>query len=115
MTSVKIKPKSYPTRRSPDGVLTPAGMAHWAGTGPLGTTCRECRYWAATGKWTTEAGPAGGGNPLPSRCRRYKQLGMVKVSGPPLPHDTPSCKHFEASPKPQPLSPPVRVEADWLA
>jgi hypothetical protein len=24
---------------------TPAGMAHWAGTGPNGATCRECEHY----------------------------------------------------------------------
>ena len=106
--------KTYPTRLSPAGVLTPAGMAHWAGSGPLDTTCRECRFWAAMGKWREE-GPGGSGLPLPSRCRKYKALGMLKKYGPPIPHDTPSCKHFEATAKPQPLKRPVQISADWLA
>jgi hypothetical protein len=106
--------KSYPVRLSPAGVLTPAGMAHWAGSGPPGTTCRECCSWASVGKWREE-GPGGSGEPLPSRCRKYKALGMTKVFGPAIPHDTPSCKHFEAAPKPQPLKRPQKIEADWLA
>jgi hypothetical protein len=112
MTSAKAN--LPPTRLSPDGVLTPPGMAHWAGTGPRGTTCRECRHWMTTGKWQMEAGPAGGGDPLPSRCRRYRSLGMHRRFGPPLPHDTPSCQHFDPSEKPQPLARPKRIEADWL-
>jgi hypothetical protein len=90
-------------------------MAHWAGTGPPGTTCRECQHWATAGKWQAEAGPAGGGAPLPARCRRYKALGMLKRHGPPLAHDTPSCAHYTASSSPQPLRRPERIEADWLA
>jgi hypothetical protein len=39
---------------------------------------------------------------------------MHKRFGPPLPHDTPSCQHFDPSEKPQPLARPKRIEADWL-
>ena len=116
MTSAKKarKAKSYPVRRSPAGVLTPAGMAHWAGSGPAFKTCRECRSWVSIGKWREE-GPGSSGEPLPSRCRKYKTLGMEKSFGPPIPHDTLACKHFEEAAKPQPLKRPVKIEADWLA
>lgn len=109
------KPKPLPTRRSPDGVLTPPGMAHWAGTGPAGTTCRECRWWMTTGKWSEDQGPGGGGAPLPARCRRYKAFGMLKRFGPALNHDTPSCKYFLPAAQPQPPARPVKLDADWLA
>jgi hypothetical protein len=89
-------------------------MAHWAGSGPPGTTCRECVYWITSGRWS-EAGPGGSGEPLPGRCRAYKAIGMLKSLGPPLPHATPSCKHYEPAAKPQPLKRPERIEADWLA
>ena len=114
MTSARRKAKPLVALRSPDGVLTPAGMAHWAGTGPKGTTCRECHWWMTTGKWPEE-GPGSNGNPLPARCRAYKALGMLKTYGPPVAHDTPSCSHFVAAVKPQPLKRPERIEADWLA
>lgn len=99
---------------SPGGVLTPPGMAHWAGTGPTLATCRQCQHWASIGKWF-EDGPGGSGEPMPSRCRRYKSLGMLKTFGPPIPHSTPSCAHYTPAKKPQPLKRPERVEADWLA
>ena len=112
MTSAKSR--LVPRRLTPGGIITPPGMAHWAGSGPPGTSCRECTHWIATGKWTGE-GPGGSGEPFDARCRKYKLLGMLKKFGPPLPHQTPSCKHFEAAKKPQPLKRPVKIEADWLA
>lgn len=115
MTLASRNAKPLVPRRSPGGVLTPPGMAHWAGTGPSHTTCRECSHWMSTAKWQAEAGPAGGGEPLPGRCRRYRELGMLKKYGPPIPHDTPSCKMFVFSMAPQPIRRPERIEADWLA
>ena len=100
--------------RSPGGVLTPPGMAHWAGTGPIGTTCRECSSWITSGRWS-DAGPGGSGEPLAGRCRAYKRLGMLKTFGPPISHATPSCKFFAAAKKAQPIKRPERIEADWLA
>jgi hypothetical protein len=71
-------------------------------------------FWAATGKWYAE-GPGSSGGPFPSRCRRYRSLGMLKGYGPPVSHDTPSCKQYEPTHTPQPLKRPERIEADWLA
>jgi hypothetical protein len=100
--------------RSPGGVLTPPGMAHWAGTGPRDATCRECVSWRATGKWFSE-GPGSSGAPMPARCTAYRTLGMLRSFGPAVPHDTPSCKVFVRTTKPQPIKRPEKIEADWLA
>lgn len=72
--------------------LTPAGMAHWATTGPKGTTCRECSNFEK---------PEYKDNMLrASKCRMYRVLSYRE--GKAVPHDTPSCKFFERSENPPP-------------
>lgn len=76
------------------------GMAHFAGTGPRGLTCRECRHWhhesfayyARTGKW--------GGLIKPALCAKYKAL--TGKQGAAVPNDAASCRHFVINDKPPP-------------
>jgi hypothetical protein len=57
------------------------GMAHFAATGPLGATCKQCSYWQnATGK---------------RRCAKYRQL--TGHSGPPIAGILEACRYFERS------------------
>ena len=72
---------------------TVPGMAHFAGTGPAGTTCSACAHWNH-------------GNPLTIRRRLDGQLrahpcGMFKAltdaDGADIPPATPSCRHFTQS------------------
>lgn len=73
--------------------LTPSGMAHWATTGPKGTTCREC---------TNFEKPEYKDDMLRvSKCRMYRVLSYRE--GKPVPHETPSCKFFEWNDNPPPI------------
>src|SRR5438045_21895 len=73
---------------------THSGMAHWAGTGPSGATCRQCVYWAdGTGYYAGIFGTL-----KPRRCARYQE--MIGVGGGPIPHDAPACKYFSESATP---------------
>lgn len=57
---------------------TVAGMAHWAGTGPPGTTCATCAFYFG---W----------------CRKFRE--MMKTGGQrtqlKIPDNIPSCKYYE--------------------
>ncbi len=74
------------------------GMAHFAGTGPKGRTCRECIYWdhlpyeyrSKTGRY--------GGLIKPARCRKYREL--TREQGAPVPYHAFACRHFELNPSP---------------
>jgi hypothetical protein len=59
---------------------TPAGMAHWIATGPLGTVCGQCTFYGY------------GGLQYPNSCLRYFELSSEH--GAAFPADTPSCKDF---------------------
>ncbi len=62
---------------------TPKGMAHWAGTGPPGTTCRFCARFEAN-----KRGHRG-------YCTKYREL-MPKVKRlVKFDRDTPSCRYYE--------------------
>lgn len=74
------------------------GMAHFAGTGPHGKTCRECIFWnhvlydyrAKNGKFR--------GLILPANCKKYKQI--TQSVGDKVPDDAGSCKYFEKNSAP---------------
>jgi hypothetical protein len=68
------------------------GMAHFAGTGPRGQTCRYCIFWTGCGdlvRYSTEFG-----TPKPRRCEKFRQL-MNGRRGDKVPHDARACRHFE--------------------
>lgn len=77
---------------------TVAGMAHFAGTGPQGATCRECKFWTGCGKSTGYAARRGmgGGEIKPRACAMFKKL-MSNVTGGDIRHDAAACKYFEKS------------------
>jgi hypothetical protein len=83
-----------------------AGMAHFAGTGPAGKTCRECVFW----NWSRE-GYYGqkkfGGTLKPQRCLRYSQLSNGR-QGETIPSNAQACKYFEPAPTERPLTRPAR-------
>ena len=66
---------------------TPVGMAHWAGTGPVGKTCGDCVFWRDIGEGTKLK---------KNRCRKFTQLTNGTIGPRPLPHKTRSCKYWEA-------------------
>lgn len=66
------------------------GMAHWAGSGPAGETCRGCTHWGAyVPHKRDEVGL------LRNRqCQKFKRMaGGVAGAGVPAP--TMACRHFE--------------------
>jgi hypothetical protein len=69
---------------------THAGMAHFAGTGPAGKTCRECSLWRFEGYKKTDRKPKNGA------CE--KGLGARFV------YNALACKYFE-----QNETPPVEI------
>lgn len=72
---------------------TVPGMAHFAGTGPEGTTFRECEFWKSK-KYKRSGGVLNA-----RRCRKYPRLSQG-VHGAGVPHSTASCRWFEASSNP---------------
>lgn len=68
---------------------TPPGMAFWAGTGPAGKTCRECKFWENQG-WLTSCGLL-----KDAHCEKYTRMMNGNVGGR-IPHFTVACKYFEA-------------------
>jgi hypothetical protein len=61
------------------------GMAHFAATGPFGTTCKDCMFWEkAVGK---------DGGKERRRCMKFRAL--TGQMGPPIPGATESCRYFE--------------------
>ncbi len=81
------------------------GMAHFAGTGPEGKTCRECRFWnyqrdgyhAKSGKHANMI--------KAQRCMRYTQMSQGKA-GEAVPAQAMACKYFEAADQVRPLTRP---------
>jgi len=76
------------------------GMAHFAGTGPAGKSCRECVFWkhephayrAKNGKY--------GGAIKPAVCMKYQQITLQE--GSPVPDEARACKYFEQKDNPPP-------------
>lgn len=91
-----------------DGVReTPPGMAHWAGTGPSGKSCRECGHWKTRGRYASAANRHAAGELKPSPCGKYESL--MQQKGPPIEHWRRACRHFE--PRSKVLSPVQRPKA----
>jgi hypothetical protein len=86
---------------------THPGMAHFAGTGPAGLSCRSCTNWQPfTPDWYGTNGKHKG-QPKPQPCRAYTKYTMGQI-GPKVPHDARACKHFEQATKPQELRRPSK-------
>lgn len=75
---------------------THAGMAHFAGSGPAGKTCRECVFWTERNYYAKGGKYAGAIKP--SSCERYHQL--TGRQGEKVPHEAAACRHFEHHPSP---------------
>jgi hypothetical protein len=71
---------------------TPAGMAHWAGSGPDGRTCRECAAFDHQKSYYAKKG-LGGGLLKPAKCRKFAT--MTGQSGGRIPFETRACKYFD--------------------
>lgn len=72
-------------------IKTTPGMAHFAGGGPIGTTCGECRH-------LIEMIDSCSGKNKRSRCDKYREMMAGKV-GERVETMTPSCKYFEKRPR----------------
>jgi hypothetical protein len=74
------------------------GMAHFARTGPVNSTCRECLFWqhgphdyrAKNGKWR--------GLIEAATCKKYRMITLQE--GAKVPDDAPACKYFDLNPSP---------------
>ena len=72
---------------------TPAGMAHWAGTGPAGETCRRCLEM-----YDDEHPPKyEGGLITGRRCRKRSRLSGAGSNA--MPASTPACIYFKLNEK----------------
>ena len=60
---------------------THTGQAYFAGTGPYGAACGECRYWLGTPRKKA------------ARCAKFKDLTLS--NGPAVPRDAMACKYFD--------------------
>jgi hypothetical protein len=78
---------------------TYAGMAHFAGTGPEGRTCRACIFWTGCGDPVGYSSKLG--TPNPRRCAKYQAV-MNGKRGDKVPHDARACRHFEDTRASQP-------------
>jgi hypothetical protein len=64
------------------------GMAHFAGTGPPGTLCRDCAWW---GFYRDDHKPL-----KAASCEKYRKLMRLQKHGPLVPASTASCRYFTA-------------------
>lgn len=80
---------------------TYAGMAHWAGSGPISRTCRECKYWMFARRYYSANGKHAG-QLKDEACDKYRTL-MSGELGPAIPHNARACKYFELAIEPAPL------------
>jgi hypothetical protein len=88
------------TRRS-----TYPGMAHFAGSGPVGKVCRECALWTGCGAQSGYYAKSGkfGGMLKPRPCAKHKEM-MAGEVGPGVPHDARACKYFSQNETPPTLT-----------
>ncbi len=92
------------------------GQAHIAGTGPQGTTCRECKLWGKKKRLKDADGNVVEKIENPKRnSKRHKEhpgkpkdayclkpiLNKAKRL---IPHHASSCRFFEASERPMPIT-----------
>lgn len=82
-----------------------AGMAHWAGTGPEGTTCRQCQHAYDFDRYS-KSHKTMAGRLRNARCRRYQ--GMTGRKGNKFDPNTASCRFFVEHP-----NPPALVESEF--
>jgi hypothetical protein len=90
MTMGEIR-KTPGLRYSQEEKNTWAGMAHFAGTGPPGKTCRECEHWA-------HAGYNANGTIMRAACEKFQKM-MPAAKQQPFPHYLRACKYFVSNPR----------------
>ena len=94
---------------------TPPGMAHWAGGGPQGKTCRECKFYTDEGRYTANSKKHASGQLKPGSCKKHRAITksqqMTRSGGtksPKFAWTMAACKYFEQHP-----NPPVAVERKY--
>jgi hypothetical protein len=90
------------------------GMAFFAGTGPNGKCCEDCRFRgyrrdAKTGKWSEDLQSFTYNSYRVQGCEQYRRL--TNQHGPEIPKQARSCKYFEDKTK----SKRARVERTIVA
>jgi hypothetical protein len=78
---------------------TPAGMAHWAGTGPAGTTCAACAYFGYEEPLRNGRGEIVGSEKRDGCLKFFELMGR---HGKAMPPKTPSCRHYIDQVQPSP-------------
>lgn len=73
---------------------TENGMAHWAGTGPDGKTCRECLSFVDRGHYSG-ADKFKAHTLKPGPCHKFKTLMSRKKFGPEISPKNMACRFFE--------------------
>ncbi len=106
----KIAFSDYLTRPEGDDesrrrAMTYVGMAHFAGSGPPGQTCRGCEHWLTNG-WHADK-MSHRGALKDSVCDAYVRMKgkAASKSTPKVPHSAWACRYFE------PREQPVRLHA----
>lgn len=83
---------------------THAGMAHFAGSGPVEKTCRDCAAWSFDPRSGYHNGTGAHGGALRDhRCSSFRRL--TGKDGNKVPHHASACRHFEPSPVARPSGP----------
>ncbi|MCK1671064.1 hypothetical protein [Bradyrhizobium sp. 150] len=78
------------TMTSQEQRLSHKGMAHFAGTGPNGRTCRECIHWDHfNGSYRKTDGRIS-----KAPCKMFTEL-TRGTKGMPVPDDAMACRYFE--------------------
>jgi hypothetical protein len=99
-------------------MATHRGQAHWALTGPEGTTCRECAFWSMPSPPEGPRWPRykrdGEGNLKRRRCRKFRTIAYGR-EGEGIPHYAYSCKFFVPVQEPAPISPQPRKRGKDVA
>jgi len=76
---------------------TPNGMAHWAGTGPEGKTCKACIHHGTVHPRDGETPYSHipySHIPYSNRCKLYQQRANGRVGGK-VPGSTSACKYYQ--------------------
>jgi len=85
--------RGYPEEVARRFELSHEGMAHFAGTGPLGEVCKNCVFYGYRRKYLDKAG-----NTIRTRfrgnaCGKFHQL--TGKHGADFPDSTEACRYFE--------------------
>ena len=79
---------------------TAPGMAHLAGSGPKGKTCRECIEYQCGKRYKSDGGGHGKGQLMPGKCMQFVKLRQSRKPWPAFPYWMAACRHFVQNPDP---------------